>query len=350
MQLELDPTVTVQQYYGETLKGQADLKTGACCSPDAMPPHVRSIAAQLHPDVLNKFYGCGSPIPDAIEGRTILDLGCGAGRDCYILSQLVGPTGRVIGVDMTPAQLDVARSVQAFHAERFGHATSNVEFYAGHIENLSGAGVADESVDALISNCVINLAQDKRRVFAEALRVLKPGGEMLFSDVFADRRIPAALHRDPTLLGECLAGALYTEDFRRMLAELGVRDFRVVSQSPTPIYDPEIERKIGMVRFRSLTIRFFKLDLEDRCEDYGQIAVYKGTVEHAPHGFTLDDHHYFETGKPAPVCKNTADMLSRTRYAAHFTILGEGRTHFGLFDCAPPAPAGNPGASSGACC
>ena len=112
--------------------------------------------------------------------------------------------------------------------------------------------------------------------------------------------------------------------------------------------DPAIERRIGMVTFRSRTIRAFKLALEDRCEDYGQTATYRGTVPELPHAFELDDHHRFETGRPLLVCGNTADMLARSRYAPHFAIVGDKATHFGLFDCAP-APAAE-GQTSGACC
>lgn len=192
---------------------------------------------------------------------------------------------------------------------------------------------------------MLNLAGDKARVLAEVFRVLKPGGELYFSDVFADRRIPGALLQDPVLRGECLSGALYLEDFRRLLLALGCADFRIVARSPVPLLDADIEAVIGHVRFESITVRAFKLDLEDRCEDYGQVATYRGTIPHHPHAFALDDHHRFERGRPMLVCGNTADMLTRTRYAEHFAVTARG-AHFGLFDCAP-APAV---ATSAACC
>jgi len=324
---------TIRAYYGKVLTSSADLKTSACCLAEVMRPHVAAVLAEIHPEVKDRFYGCGSPIPPALDGLTVLDLGCGSGRDCYVLSRLVGPSGRVIGVDMTREQLDVARSHVAYHADKFGHA--NVDFREGYIEDLRGAGIADAAVDLVISNCVINLSPDKSRVFREVFRVLKPGGELYFSDVFADRRIPAALARDPILLGECLGGAIYVEDFRRLMGGIGCADARFVSRSRLGLNNPEIERKIGFVGFESITVRAFKLPLEDRCEDYGQVATYLGDLQECPHAFDLDDHHRFIAGKPTPVCGNTADMIGQTRYARHFRIAGDRSTHFGLFDCAP---------------
>lgn len=340
---------SVRYYYGQVLQSSSDLKTGACCSSDAMPAHLRALLAGLHPEVVERFYGCGSPLPPALQERAVLDLGCGTGRDCYLLSKLVGEQGRVIGVDMTPEQLEVAVRHRDWHAENFGYSRSNVEFLHGHIENLAAIGIADNSIDVVVSNCVINLSPEKPRVLAEIFRVLKPGGELYFSDVFADRRIPVHLRQDPVLLGECLSGALYWEDFRRILHALDCPDVRVVKQNAFGLNDAEVEAKIGMVKFRSLTVRAFKLPLEDRCEDYGQVARYLGTLPEHPHAFDLDDHHHFETGRPLRVCGNTADMLAATRYAPHFEIWGDKSQHFGLFDCTP-GPQGESVAAGGNCC
>ncbi|MEO8999284.1 MAG: methyltransferase domain-containing protein [Rhodanobacter sp.] len=331
----------VRSYYGETLQSSGDLRTTACCSIDAMPEHLRTILAQLHPEVRERFYGCGSPLPPALDGMTVLDLGCGSGRDAYLLSSLVGEGGQVIGVDMTAQQLEVAERHRAFHAQAFGHARSNVSFKLGDLADLAVLDIADNSVDVVVSNCVLNLVPDKRRAFAEILRVLKPGGELYFSDVFSDRRLPRELLADPVLLGECLAGALYVEDFRRLLDELGVADARVCARSPIALTDAAIERCIGFAHFESITRRAFKLPLEDRCEDYGQVATYLGSVAEYPHHFALDDHHRFESGRPMRVCGNTADMLSSSRYAVHFRIDGDKRRHYGLFDCAPASVGGN---------
>jgi arsenite methyltransferase len=340
---------SVREYYGRVLSTSADLKTSACCLAESLPEHHREILAQIHPEVLEKFYGCGSPIPHELEGRVVLDLGCGSGRDCYLLSRLVGPQGRVIGVDMTPEQLRVARRHVQYHMDRWGYAVPNLEFREGYIEDLQGLGIEDGSVDIVVSNCVVNLSPDKERVFSEIFRVLKPGGELHFSDVFSGRRVPAPLTTDPVLLGECLGGALYVEDFRRMLRGLDVLDHRVVSRSRLDLHSTELEAKAGMIDFYSMTIRAFKLPLEDICEDYGQVAFYLGTIPHAPHAFTLDDHHVFRTGMPVLVCGNTASMLQDTRFGHHFRVIGDRSVHYGPFACAPAPPAGASTAGGGCC-
>lgn len=120
---------SVTEYYGKTLQSSDDLKTNACCTSHVANPTVNSAISKIHPNVLAKYYGCGFCTPDLLDGMTVLDLGCGAGRDVYIASQLVGPNGRVIGVDMTEEQLVTAREHQSFHAEKFGF--DNVEFYNG---------------------------------------------------------------------------------------------------------------------------------------------------------------------------------------------------------------------------
>jgi SAM-dependent methyltransferase len=350
MSLAPNPLDAVRRYYGEVLKSSKDLKTSACCPAEAMPPKLAALVADVHPEVRERFYGCGSPLPPALDGCTVLDLGCGTGRDCYVLAKLVGPRGRVIGVDMTPEQLAVANRHRTWHAERYGYAAPNVEFREGYIEDLAAVGVADASIDVVVSNCVLNLSPEKPRVFAEIFRVLKPGGELYFSDVFADRRVPEALRGDPVLLGECLGGALYWEDFRRLCAAHGCADVRRVSAAPILVTDPDIERRIGMVRFTSVTVRAFKLALEDRCEDFGQVGWYLGTIPDHPHAFVLDDHHRFETGKPLTICGNTADMIGATRYAEHFRVVGDRSRHFGLFDCGPAPATGAATPSGAACC
>lgn len=196
----------VQKYYGETLTDSSDLQTNACCTDTNLPEYAKPLLAKVHDEVLRRYYGCGLVLPQLLDSLTVLDLGCGAGRDVYALSQLVGEQGRVIGVDMTEEQLTVARRHEDFHRRAFGYANSNVQFLHGDIERLHELELADASVDVIVSNCVINLAPDKAAVLREAWRVLKTGGELYFSDVYSDRRIPAVLARDPVLYGECLGG------------------------------------------------------------------------------------------------------------------------------------------------
>ncbi|MEE9532113.1 MAG: methyltransferase domain-containing protein [Syntrophobacteria bacterium] len=343
----------VKKYYGQVLEGNKDLKTSVCCSTDALPRHHKEILKQIDHEILEKFYGCGSPTPLELEGCTVLDLGCGTGRDVFLASRLVGPQGRVIGVDMTEEQLSVALKHVASQTKKFGYENPNVEFKLGYIEDLKELGIEENSTDIVTSNCVINLSSDKRAVFSDIFRVLKPGGELYFSDIFAGRRIPEHLKTDPVLRGECLAGSLYIEDFRRILREIGFLDYRIVSKTRIELEDEEVFAKIGMVDFYSMTIRAFKLDdLEDICEDYGQVAVYLGTVAEAPHYFTLDDHHVFIKGKPELICGNTASMLSKTRLSRHFKITGDRNYHYGPFDCNSTfskMDEGNP-TTRGACC
>ena len=258
--------------------------------------------------------------------------------------------GGLAGVDMTDEQLEVANKYVDYHTKKFGFSKPNVTFHKGYIEDLESIGLESNSVDLVVSNCVVNLSPDKRRVFSEIMRVLKPGGELYYSDVFSDRRIPEPLTKDPELLGECLGGALYTEDFRRLMQDLGYPDVRTVSKSPIALNNPSIERKAGMINFTSITIRAFKVDIEDRCEDYGQVAYYNGTIEECPHAFVLDDHHTFKTNQPLPVCSNTAAMLLETRYAPHFRVIGDTSTHYGLFDCSGDTSSVGSTDSGAACC
>ena len=330
-------TEKVKNYYGEVLQSQHDLKTSACCPIDAMPSHLKPLMNSIHPEVKDRFYGCGSPIPHALEGKTLLDLGCGTGRDLYLAAQLVGPSGRLIGIDMTDEQLAVANAHKDYHLQQFGFTEDNIEFHHAQIEDLSSAGIEDNSVDVVISNCVINLSSNKENVFREIFRVLKPGGELYFSDVYADRRIPSELMHDPVLLGECLGGALYTEDFRRIMQRIGFLDFRTTSKGLIELHDEAIVEKVGMINFYSITVRAFKVDLEDVCENYGHVAFYKGTIKQSPHVFVLDDHHAFKTGMPVPVCGNTANMLAQTRYQSHFDVIGDFSRHYGFFDCGSDA-------------
>lgn len=330
----------IKSYYGMVIQRTQDLKTSTCkCDDSTLSPYIRAIENNIDDEILTRVYGCGSPIPPAIGGCVVLDLGCGAGRDVYIASHLAGPDGFVIGVDMTREQIDVAKRHLDRQMRRFGYRKPNVDFRQGNIEDLKEAGIADKSVDVVISNCVINLALSKEKVFSEIFRILKTGGELFFSDVFAGRRVPDYLKDDPVLHGECLSGAMYTGDFGRMLRELGCPDYRIVSNRRITIDNPEIEARTGRIDFYSMTIRAFKLgSLEDNHENYGQTAVYMGTIPECPHAFELDDYYTFKTGKPVPVCGNTASMLRETRLSRHFKITGDRSVHYGPFDSVPASP------------
>jgi arsenite methyltransferase len=343
----------VKEYYGEVLKTTADLKSSACCTADSVPDFAKRVLAKVHAEVLTRYYGCGLILPEALTDAHVLDLGCGAGRDCYVLSSLVGGKGRVVGVDMTAEQLAVAREHQDYHAAQFGYATSNVEFIDGEIENLQATGLADNSFDIIVSNCVINLALDKRAVLEQVFRLLKPGGEMYFADIYTDRRVPEELRTDPVLYGECLSGALYWNDFLNLARAAGFADPRLVTDKPVAVEDPELKQKTGDIGFYSATYRLFKMpQLEPTSEDYGQSVCYRGGIPNHPESFTLDKQNLFHKDRPESVCGNTSLMLAESRLAPYFEFSGAKLAHAGAFGATSaglPFDETPPKASSGCC-
>lgn len=330
-----DIRAQVREYYGRTLGGSDDLKTNACCcSEEAPPKYVLDVMPLVADEIVARFYGCGSPIPPALEGAVVLDLGCGTGRDVYVLSKLVGESGRVIGVDMTPEQLAVAEKYRDEQAQRFGFSQSNVEFKAGFIEDLEDLGIADESIDLVVSNCVINLSPFKDQVFSEIYRVLKPGGELYFSDVFCDRRMSDELRADPVLRGECLGGALYLDDFRRMMARHGWESYVFTAIDDIHVGDLALETKLGFTAFTSRTVRAVKAQgLEDGEEDFGQVARYEGGMPELPRYFDFSDDLRFIKGRDYAVSGNAAEMIRQSRYGKYFTVSPRG-AHRGRFDAA----------------
>ena len=348
---------SVKEYYGKVLSNSKDLKTSACTASGRPHPVVLQSIRKIPNEVNEKFYGCGTPLPLGIQGLSILDLGSGSGRDCYIASDLVGENGSVIGLDMTDEQLSVARNNVDTFTKTLGYAKPNLKFLKGYIEKIIESGVEKASVDMIISNCVVNLSPDKPSVLRGAYDALKVGGELYFSDVYCDRRLPKHVLEHEVLWGECLAGAMYIEDFVRESQKVGFADPRVLDTAEIKVTDPELAEICGEARFYSITYRLFKLpgQLETKCEDYGQYAVYKGTVSGHPNSYTLDDHHKLEKNKPFLVCGNTAAMLGEdgvSWLAPHFNIVGDRSTHYGLFDCAPApvrASSGDAPASASCC-
>jgi hypothetical protein len=162
---------------------------------------------------------------------------------------------------------------------------------------------------------------------------LKFGGEFYFSDVYADRRAPAQIARNEILYGECLGGALYYKDFERIAGKAGFVDPRVISNRKITIGNPEIEKLVENITFYSITYRLWKLEgLEDACEDYGHIVIYRGGMPFSPFKYELDGEHIFYKNKPERVCGNTAKMLKDTRLGRYFDIIGDFSEHFGAFE------------------
>lgn len=302
------------------------------CAERPEPRRLREVLERIPPEVVDRFSGCGSPIPEAIEGRRVLDLGCGTGRDVYLCAALAGPGGFVLGIDRQDELLAVARRHVEATMAALGHAEPNVAFRKGQIERLDVAGLEDESFDVVISNRALNLVPEKLRVLREVHRVLKPGGEFYFADVYADRRLPEDVVQDREVAREQLGGALYLGDVVRLARRAGFTDPRIVERHPLGLADRDLQGRLGGALFWVVTFRLFKLpDLEDGEEDYGQGALYRGTIPGCAHHFVLDSADRFETGRTRRVGGNTSLILQTSRLAPHFKVFGTRTLHFGPF-------------------
>ncbi|MEW6002300.1 MAG: arsenosugar biosynthesis radical SAM (seleno)protein ArsS [Nitrospirota bacterium] len=325
-----DVKKSVKEYYGKVLRSSDDLKT-SCCTSDAVPERIRKVLPYIAEEVKMKYYGCGSPIPSVLTGLRVLDLGCGTGRDTYVMSKLVGEEGFVFGIDMTENQIEVARKYIDRQAEQFGYKKPNVGFIFDYIENI-GKHFPEESLDLIISNCVLNLVEDKEDVMGQVYRILKFGGEFYFSDIYADRRLPEDIRKNPILYSECLGGALYYRDFEGIVRKAGFLDPRVVSKRVVDIRQEEIGNLTGNITFYSITYRLWKLKgLEYTSEDYGHNATYKGGIVDSPVEFELDCSDVFLKNKNERICGNTALMLSETRFKDYFIVTGNFDRHLGEF-------------------
>ncbi|XP_059824963.1 arsenite methyltransferase isoform X2 [Hypanus sabinus] len=266
----------VKGYYGKRLKKSEDLQTNVTCSLTRPPSSktVREAMTLIHPEVSQRYFGCGLVVPESLEGCHVLDLGSGSGRDCYVLSKLVGPLGHVTGVDMTDEQIQLSRKYVPYHQEKFGYKEANTEFVQGYIEKLGEAGIPYNSFDLLISNCVICLCPDKKAVFEEAYRILKEGGEVYFSDMYASEPVNEELKKDVVLWGD--------------------------------------------VQYASGTYRFFKLPAvksKSKC-----LVTYKGTVTDHEQELHFDSAHIFKKDKAVEVDGELAMVLKTSRFASHFDI------------------------------
>ncbi|XP_068805865.1 arsenite methyltransferase isoform X1 [Struthio camelus] len=313
----------VQDYYGKELRRSEDLKTNACVTPARpLPRDVREALERIHQEVVARYYGCGLVLPECLASCRVLDLGSGSGRDCYLLSQLVGEKGHVTGIDMTQGQVEVAKKHIAYHMDKFGYRTPNVDFIQGYLEKLDDAGLADESYDIVISNCVINLSPDKRAVLREAYRVLKPGGEMHFSDVYASQCLSEAARAHGVLWGECLAGALCWRELCSIAEEVGFSPPRLVTASPITISHQELESIVGDCRFVSATFRLFKVPADSRAGP-GQV-IYNGGIAGHERELVFDANFTFKEGEVVDVDADTAAILRSSRFAEAFLIRAGG--------------------------
>lgn len=313
----------VAQYYGEELSQSSDLKTSACATSAAPSAGLRALVDKLHEETRARYFGCGLIAPEALEGARVVDLGCGAGRDVYVLSQLVGESGHVVGVDMTEAQLDVAERWRDWHRAKFGYAKSNVSFHRGFLEDLGAVGLEPNSFDVVVSNCVINLATDKLATLKGVCELLKPGGEFYFADVYADKPLPEAAQNDSVIYGECLGGALVWSDFLSLAEDAGFSAPQLVAAALIEHYSPAIREAVGDVRFVSATARLFAApERSDPCPSHS--VRYRGGVSSvdAKLGeadiFTFDHAVAFEQDRVIDLDAESAALLKSSRFASYF--------------------------------
>ena len=338
--------------------GAREREEALCCPIDYDADLLKAIPQ----DVLDRDYGCGDPSRYVRSGETVLDLGSGGGKICFIAAQIVGPTGQVIGVDMTPEMLELARSSAPEVARAIGYA--NVEFKRGAIQDLRtdpealdallGARpvksandyqamqaeiekrrqtaplIPDNSIDVVISNCVLNLVGDaeKRQLFAEIHRVLKPGGRIAISDIVSDEPSPKHMKADPELWSGCVSGAMQEHDFIRALEEAGLYGITIDK------WDSEPWRIVEGIEYRSVTVLGWK-GKEGPCIDKNQAVVYRGPWKMVED----DDGHVYHRGQRMAVCEKTFNILTREPYAEHMIAVEPAirLSDDKVFDCSRPA-------------
>lgn len=339
--------------------GNAAQEVEAClCLPVS---YDKALLQVIPEEIIEKDYGCGDPSKYVREGETVLDLGAGSGKAGYIMSQIVGCRGKVIGVDFNPPMLDLARKYQKTIGDKLGY--HNVEFRRGKIQDLrtdldlvegylqqnpirSVADmarfeafeetlrqkqplIADESIDVIVSNCVLNLVrpEDKRQLFSEMYRVLKRGARVVISDIVSDEPVPDHLAKDPDLWSACVSGAFQEEEFLRAFEAAKFHGVQIEELRGEPY------QTVEGIEFRAITVTAFK-GKEGPCIERNQAVIYRGPWKEV----VDDDGHTLERGTRTAVCDKTFKLYSQAPYTGQF-ILVPPREEIavedaGPFDCA----------------
>ena len=329
-------SVVKQRYTGAAHRPEAAL----CCPINYDPRYLKIIP----PEVIEKDYGCGDPSKHVLPGETVLDLGSGTGKICFIAAQVVGPAGRVIGVDMTDDMLAIARRNAPIVAQRLGYA--NVEFRKGRIQDLAldldrldaelkqrpiadgnaflaaqelaadlrvrSPLIASDSIDVVVSNCVLNLVEPaaKQQMFTELFRVLKTGGRAVISDIVSDEDVPVTLQNDPTLWSGCIAGAYREDLFLRAFEQAGFHGIQILARDGKPW------QTVNGLEFRSLTVQAFK-GRRGEGLDRNQAVIYRGPFKE----ISDDDGRRYLRGERVAVSDKTFDLLHRAPYRKHFEFI-----------------------------
>jgi arsenite methyltransferase len=341
---------TVQDYYGKAKKTVQDMTPDSISSMSSdLSKRFKTIMGQIHEDILKRSYVGGFYFPEAIEQCKVLDLGSGAGRDVFVLSKLVGETGHVVGVEKTSEKLDVANKYVEYHTKMFGYAVPNVEFKIGDFDDLKGAQIPDNYFDSVVFNGVNNLAEDKKKVLAEAHRVLKSGGEIFFTNICSDREIPEKAKKDKDA-SDYLRGAMYWRDLHSICSEMGVPRPILVMSKLYPIKDEKNEKLAAGIHFVAATYRIFKIDQKAIEEDgKGSKVIYKGSIVDHDKSFKFAEGLIFPHGIAVHIDSTLTAMLENTRFGQHFDFepITPKHTTSGIsqvkevdpFSCAQPASA-----------
>ena len=336
--VEQDPNLNIETAVADRYSQAAEAREEALCCPVQYQPELLKV---IPDEIIQRDYGCGDPSPFVKPGDTVLDLGSGGGKLCYIAAQIVGKEGKVIGVDCNQEMLGLARQYQAEVAKKIGHDVVSfrcgviqnlgldLELYQSELEKLESNGVSNildrrrleqkleteqpmiesNSVDCVVSNCVLNLVrpEDRKQLFAELFRVLKVGGRAAISDIVSDETVPEHLQNNADLWSGCISGAWREDEFMAEFAAAGFEGMHLAKRESEPW------QTVEGIEFRSVTIIAYKPD-PGPCLEQNQAVIYKGPFSKVED----DDGHVFYRGKAMAVCGRTFDSLNRQPYADQF--------------------------------